>query len=119
MALTQLARRLGFGEGFCLASTSTRSSASTPPSPASRAEGARQFDISGLAGLQPRRVRGAGTLSWPVNWCGLGGGPDCSRTGASATPDARARLLPLAQHSPLMPGAPREDPPAPQQRAAA
>ncbi|HAT06329.1 MAG TPA: nitrate reductase [Aeromonas salmonicida] len=108
-ALTQLARRLGFGEGFAYEDEHDIFSEHAALSGFEN-EGARQFDISGLARLSRAEFEALEPLSWPVNADWPRGRARLFEDGRFATPDGRARLLPLAQHFPPQPEAgPGED----------
>lgn len=101
-ALTQLARRLGFGEGFAYESEHEIFCEHAALSGFEN-EGARQFDISGLADLSRAEFEALAPLSWPVNGDWPKGRARLFEDGRFATPDGRARLLPLAQHFPPEP----------------
>ncbi|MDM5121137.1 nitrate reductase [Aeromonas rivipollensis] len=109
-ALTQLARRLGFGEGFAYEHEHEIFCEHAALSGFEN-EGARQFDISGLADLSRAEFEALAPLSWPVNGDWPKGRARLFEDGRFATPDGRARLLPLAQHFPPQPKAapPGED----------
>ncbi|WP_429110487.1 molybdopterin-dependent oxidoreductase [Aeromonas media] len=108
-ALTRLARRLGFGEGFAYEHEHEIFCEHAALSGFEN-EGARQFDISGLAGLSRAEFEALEPLSWPVNADWPRGRARLFEDGRFATPDGRARLLPLAQHFPPQPEAgPGED----------
>ncbi|MNX86836.1 Nitrate reductase [compost metagenome] len=98
-ALTQLARRLGFGEGFAYEHEHEIFCEHAALSGFEN-EGARQFDISGLADLSRAEFEALAPLSWPVNGDWPKGRARLFEDGRFATPDGRARLLPLAQHFP-------------------
>ncbi|MFB3237622.1 nitrate reductase [Aeromonas salmonicida] len=101
-ALTQLARRLGFGEGFAYEDEHDIFSEHAALSGFEN-EGARQFDISGLARLSRAEFEALEPLSWPVNAAWPSGRARLFEDGVFSTPDGRARLLPLAQHFPPEP----------------
>ncbi|UUI60101.1 nitrate reductase [Aeromonas salmonicida] len=101
-ALTQLARRLGFGEGFAYEHEHEIFCEHAALSGFEN-EGARQFDISGLADLSRAEFEALAPLSWPVNSDWPKGRARLFEDGRFATPDGRARLLPLAQHFPPQP----------------
>lgn len=108
-ALTRLARRLGFGEGFAYEHEHEIFCEHAALSGFEN-EGARQFDISGLARLSRAEFEALEPLSWPVNADWPRGRARLFEDGRFATPDGRARLLPLAQHFPPQPEAgPGED----------
>ena len=98
-ALTQLARRLGFGEGFAYEHEHEIFCEHAALSGFEN-QGRRQFDISGLAGLSRAEFEALEPLSWPVNADWPQGRARLFEDGRFATPDGRARLLPLAQHFP-------------------
>lgn len=98
-ALTQLACRLGFGEGFAYEDEHDIFSEHAALSGFEN-EGARQFDISGLARLSRAEFEALEPLSWPVNAAWPSGRARLFEDGVFSTPDGRARLLPLAQHFP-------------------
>lgn len=108
-ALTRLARRLGFGEGFAYEHEHDIFCEHAALSGFENA-GERQFDISGLAGLTRAEFEALEPLRWPVNARWPKGRDRLFEDGRFATPDGRARLLPLAQHFPPQQGAgPGED----------
>ncbi|MGS3184665.1 molybdopterin-dependent oxidoreductase [Aeromonas taiwanensis] len=108
-ALTQIARRLGFGEGFAYEHEHDIFCEHAALSGFENA-GERQFDISGLAGLTRAEFEALEPLRWPVNARWPKGRDRLFEDGRFATPDGRARLLPLAQHFPPQQGAgPGED----------
>jgi assimilatory nitrate reductase catalytic subunit len=108
-ALTRLARRLGFGEGFAYEHEHEIFCEHAALSGFEN-DGARQFDISGLARLSRAEFEALEPLSWPVNADWPRGRARLFEDGRFATPDGRARLLPLAQHFPPQPEAgPGED----------
>lgn len=108
-ALTRLARRLGFGEGFAYEHEHEIFCEHAALSGFEN-EGERQFDISGLAGLTRAEFEALEPLRWPVNARWPKGRDRLFEDGRFATPDGRARLLPLAQHFPPQQGAgPGED----------
>ncbi|WP_439842541.1 nitrate reductase [Aeromonas taiwanensis] len=108
-ALTQIARRLGFGEGFAYEHEHDIFCEHAALSGFENA-GERQFDISGLAGLTRAEFEALEPLRWPVNARWPKGRDRLFEDGRFATPDGRARLLPLAQHFPPQQGAgPEED----------
>ncbi|WP_421245442.1 molybdopterin-dependent oxidoreductase [Aeromonas sanarellii] len=103
-ALTRLARRLGFGEGFAYEHEHDIFCEHAALSGFENA-GERQFDISGLAGLTRAEFEALEPLRWPVNARWPKGRDRLFEDGRFATPDGRARLLPLAQHFPPQQGA--------------
>lgn len=103
-ALTQIARRLGFGEGFAYEHEHDIFCEHAALSGFENA-GERQFDISGLAGLTRAEFEALEPLRWPVNARWPKGRDRLFEDGRFATPDGRARLLPLAQHFPPQQGA--------------
>ncbi|WP_043762372.1 nitrate reductase [Aeromonas taiwanensis] len=103
-ALTQIARRLGFGEGFAYEHEHEIFCEHAALSGFENA-GERQFDISGLAGLTRAEFEALEPLRWPVNARWPKGRDRLFEDGRFATPDGRARLLPLAQHFPPQQGA--------------
>ncbi|WP_421272334.1 molybdopterin-dependent oxidoreductase [Aeromonas taiwanensis] len=103
-ALTRLARRLGFGEGFAYEHEHEIFCEHAALSGFENA-GERQFDISGLAGLTRAEFEALEPLRWPVNARWPKGRDRLFEDGRFATPDGRARLLPLAQHFPPQQGA--------------
>lgn len=108
-ALTRLARRLGFGEGFAYEHEHDIFCEHAALSGFENA-GERQFDISGLAGLTRAEFEALEPLRWPVNARWPKGRDRLFEDGRFATPDGRARLLPLAQHFPPQQGVgPGED----------
>ncbi|MGU5528311.1 nitrate reductase [Aeromonas caviae] len=98
-ALTRLARRLGFGEGFAYEHEHEIFCEHAALSGFEN-DGSRQFDISGLAGLTRAEFEALEPLSWPVNVDWPQGRARLFEDGRFATPDGRARLLPLAQRFP-------------------
>ncbi|QXB53119.1 nitrate reductase [Aeromonas sp. FDAARGOS 1415] len=107
-ALTQIARRLGFGEGFAYEHEHDIFCEHAALSGFENA-GERQFDISGLAGLTRAEFEALEPLRWPVNARWPKGRDRLFEDGRFATPDGRARLLPLAQHFPPQQGAGLEE----------
>ncbi|WP_281704370.1 nitrate reductase [Aeromonas taiwanensis] len=107
-ALTQIARRLGFGEGFAYEHEHEIFCEHAALSGFENA-GERQFDISGLAGLTRAEFEALEPLRWPVNARWPKGRDRLFEDGRFATPDGRARLLPLAQHFPPQQGAGLEE----------
>ncbi|MFQ2091506.1 molybdopterin-dependent oxidoreductase [Aeromonas taiwanensis] len=103
-ALTRLARRLGFGEGFAYEHEHEIFCEHAALSGFEN-EGERQFDISGLAGLTRAEFEALEPLRWPVNARWPKGRDRLFEDGRFATPDGRACLLPLAQHFPPQQGA--------------
>lgn len=104
-ALTRLARRLGFGEGFAYEHEHEIFCEHAALSGFEN-DGSRQFDISGLAGLTRAEFEVLEPLSWPVNADWPQGRARLFEDGRFATPDGRARLLPLAQRFPEQPETP-------------
>ncbi|MDX7844419.1 nitrate reductase [Aeromonas caviae] len=104
-ALTRLARRLGFGEGFAYEHEHEIFCEHAALSGFEN-DGSRQFDISGLAGLTRAEFEALEPLSWPVNADWPQGRARLFEDGRFATPDGRARLLPLAQRFPEQPETP-------------
>ena len=98
-ALTQLARRLGFGEGFAYEHEHDIFCEHAALSGFEN-QGQRQFDISGLARLSRAEFEALAPLSWPVNAAWPSSRARLFEDGRFATPDGRARLLPLAQFFP-------------------
>ena len=92
-ALTQLARRLGFGEGFAYEHEHDIFCEHAALSGFEN-QGQRQFDISGLARLSRAEFEALAPLSWPVNAAWPGSRARLFEDGRFATPDGRARLLP-------------------------
>ena len=104
-ALTRLARRLGFGEGFAYEHEHEIFCEHAALSGFEN-DGSRQFDISGLAGLTRAEFEALSPLRWPVNADWPRGRDRLFEDGRFATPDGRARLLPLAQRFPEQPETP-------------
>lgn len=104
-ALTRLARRLGFGEGFAYEHEHEIFCEHAALSGFEN-DGSRQFDISGLAGLTRAEFEALSPLRWPVNADWPCGRDRLFEDGRFATPDGRARLLPLAQRFPEQPETP-------------
>lgn len=98
-ALTQLGRRLGFGEAFAYEHEHEIFSEHAALS-GFESEGERQFDISGLARLSRAEFEALTPLRWPINESWPQGRARLFEDGRFATPDGRARLLPLRQQFP-------------------
>ena len=98
-ALCQVARRLGFGEAFAYthpceifdehARLSGFENGERP------GESRRLFDISGLTGLDRADYDALAPIQWPVNAAAPHGTVRLFTDGRFATPDGRARLVPV------------------------
>jgi assimilatory nitrate reductase catalytic subunit len=100
-ALAQVAQRMGFLDGFnynspaeifdehaCLSATDN--------------DGARLFDIGGLAGLTPLEYEQLEPIQWPVPRRGHAGTQRLFENGRFQHPDGRARLVPTAPSGPAV-----------------
>ena len=101
--ISEVARRLGFGEAFAYEHPSeifdehARLSAfeNTPGEP-----GARLFDISGLAGLDLAAYDALAPIQWPVTRDAPHGTARLFEDGRFATPDGKARLIAVSPRGP-------------------
>ena len=103
--MTQVAARLGFAEAFPyvdpfeIFDEHARLSGfeNAVEGEGSESDGAtwRPFDISGLAGLDRAGYDGLAPVQWPVTAAAPAGTPRLFENGRFATPDGRARLLPV------------------------
>ncbi|MCG6659314.1 nitrate reductase [Halomonas campisalis] len=103
--ITEVARRLGFGEAFAYAHpgeifdeharlSGFENAGDTPD------EGRRLFDISGLAGLDRAAYDALAPIQWPVTAAAPRGTPRLFEDARFATPDGRARLVPVRPRGP-------------------
>jgi len=90
--LSQVARRLGFGEGFAYESVHEIFDEHARLS-GYRNDGERQFDISGLAGLGLAEYDALQPIQWPVNARSPAGTARLFATGTFTHADGRARLV--------------------------
>ena len=97
-ALTQVARRLGFADAFPYEHEQQIFCEHAALSGFEN-DGARQFDISGLATLDRTRFEALSPIRWPVNGANPTGCDRLFSDGRFATPDGRARLVVAAPHS--------------------
>ncbi|MGM0783728.1 MAG: molybdopterin-dependent oxidoreductase [Pseudomonadota bacterium] len=103
--MTEVARRLGFGAAFDYAHPSeifaehARLSGFENDADLSQ-DGARLFDISGLAGLDREGYDALAPIQWPVTAAAPQGTPRLFADGDFATPDGRARLVPVRPRLP-------------------
>ncbi|SDK17340.1 nitrate reductase [Billgrantia gudaonensis] len=103
--MTEVARRLGFGAAFDYAHPSeifaehARLSGFENDADLSQ-DGARLFDISGLAGLDRGRYDALAPIQWPVTAATPQGTPRLFADGCFATPDGRACLVPVRSQLP-------------------
>jgi len=100
--ITALARQLGHGEAFDYRAPVEifREHAALS---ALGNHGRRKFDIAALAGLAPQQYDDLAPLQWPVGVDGHGrltGTPRLFSNGNFATPDGRARLVPVTTVAP-------------------
>ncbi|WP_163559277.1 nitrate reductase [Halomonas sp. NO4] len=101
--ITQVARRLGYGEAFAfehpgeIFAEHARLSGfeNRPGTP-----GERLFDISGLAGLDREEYDALEPVQWPVTAEAPRGTARLFEDGRYATPDGRARLVPVRPRGP-------------------
>lgn len=91
-ALTQVARRLGFAEAFPYEHEQQIFCEHAALSGFEN-DGARQFDISGLATLDRTQFEALSPIRWPVNGANPTGCDRLFADGRFATPDGRARLV--------------------------
>ena len=102
--LVEVARRLGFGEAFpythpaAIFDEHARLSGFE-----NQGAGARLFDISALAGLDRAAYDALAPLQWPVTADAPRGTARLFEDGRFATPDGRARLLPVRPRAPAQP----------------
>jgi assimilatory nitrate reductase catalytic subunit len=97
--ITEVAKRLGYGEGF--AYTSPRDIfVEHARLSGFRNLGERLFDISALADLDPAGYENLTPVQWPVNAAHPGGTARLFGAGGFPGPDRRARLLPLSPKAP-------------------
>lgn len=103
--ITEVARRMGFGEAFPYSHPAeifdehARLSGFENPS-YTPGEGARLFDISALAGLDRDAYDALSPIQWPVTTQAPGGTARLFEKGRFATPDGLARLLPVRPRGP-------------------
>ncbi|WP_136069357.1 nitrate reductase [Modicisalibacter radicis] len=103
--ICQVASRLGFGEAFDYAHPGevfvehARLSGFENPLD-KQAEGARLFDISGLAGLDRAGYDALAPIQWPVNAAAPEGTARLFTDGRFATPDGLARLIAVRPRGP-------------------
>ncbi|SEM05040.1 nitrate reductase [Halomonas daqiaonensis] len=103
--ITEVARRLGFGEAFAYTHPAeifdehARLSGFENPSH-TPGEGARLFNISGLAGLDRAAYDTLAPIQWPVTAEARRGTARLFEDGRFATPDGLARLLPVRPRAP-------------------
>ncbi|MBZ9559967.1 MULTISPECIES: nitrate reductase [unclassified Modicisalibacter] len=99
--ITQVARRLGFAEAFGYCHPSEIFDEHARLSGFENAgEGARCFDISGLAGLDRAGYDALAPIQWPVNERAPEGTARLFTAGRFATPDGRARLVAVRPRGP-------------------
>ncbi|WP_111415086.1 nitrate reductase [Billgrantia lactosivorans] len=100
----EVARRLGFGEAFDYAHPCEIFDEHARLSGFENGEGPgespRLFDISGLAGLDRGAYDALAPIQWPVNAAAPHGTARLFTDGRFATPDGRARLLPVRPRPP-------------------
>ena len=92
--LSQVARRMGYGESFSYRDPSEIFSEHAALSGFEN-NGARDFDISGLTGLGAERYAALRPVQWPVTAAPEGGTPRMFGSGRYFNADARARFLPV------------------------
>ncbi|WP_431024068.1 molybdopterin-dependent oxidoreductase [Halomonas sp. H5] len=103
--ITQVARRLGYGEAFDYAHPAeifdehARLSGFENPSD-TQDKGKRLFDISGLAGLDRDAYDALAPIQWPVNAAAPQGTVRLFEDGRFATPDGQARLIAVRPREP-------------------
>ncbi|WP_104205278.1 nitrate reductase [Billgrantia saliphila] len=102
--MCEVAKRLGFGEAFDYAHPSEIFDEHARLSGFENDEGPgrsrRLFDISGLAGLDRTAYDALAPIQWPVNADAPHGTARLFIDGRFATPDGRARLLPVRPRPP-------------------
>ncbi|MBW5799968.1 nitrate reductase [Halomonas elongata] len=100
--ISEVARRLGFGEAFDYGHPAdifvehARLSGFE-----NEGDGRRCFDISALAGLDRQGYDALAPIQWPVTRQAPRGTPRLFEDGHFATPDGRARLLPVSPRGPV------------------
>ncbi|TFH85611.1 nitrate reductase [Billgrantia azerbaijanica] len=103
--ISEVARRLGFGAAFAYAHPSEifdehARLSGFENTPDLRTEGTRLFDISGLAGLDRAAYDALSPIQWPVTAEAPLGTARLFTDGRYATPDGRARLVPVRPRAP-------------------
>ncbi|MDI5933677.1 nitrate reductase [Halomonas kalidii] len=101
--ITQVARRLGFGEAFAYEHPGEIFDEHAQLSGFENQAGtdsARLFDISGLAGLDRAAYDALAPIQWPVTADVPHGTARLFEDGRFATPDGLARLIPVRPHGP-------------------
>jgi assimilatory nitrate reductase catalytic subunit len=98
-SLCQVARRLGFGDGFNFATPAEIFDEHARLS-ALENHGTRAFDIGGLAGLGESGYALLAPIQWPVMTADSGGTPRLFMDGRFYHPDRKARLVPTRPRPP-------------------
>lgn len=99
--ITEVARRLGYGDGFSYRSPADifREHAALS---AFENEGRRVFDIGALAGISDAQYDALTPVQWPVNAKHPEGTERLFADGYFPTADGRARLLPVTPRAPVV-----------------
>ncbi|MDI5889964.1 nitrate reductase [Halomonas rhizosphaerae] len=97
--LIEVARRLGFGEAFAYAHPAEIFDEHACLSGFEN-DGSRLFDISALAGLDRAAYDALAPIQWPVTTDAPHGTARLFEAGRFATPDGRARLVPVRPRGP-------------------
>ncbi len=100
--VSEVARRLGFGDAFAYDGPAAIFREHAALSGFENG-GSRDFDLSGLAGLDDRGYAALRPVQWPVNKAAPGGTKRLFAKDRYFTPDKRARAVPLAARSPAHP----------------
>ncbi|EPC02338.1 nitrate reductase [Litchfieldella anticariensis FP35 = DSM 16096] len=99
--MVEVAKRLGFGEAFAYAHPCQIFDEHARLSGfENEGEGFRLFDISGLAGLDRTAYDALSPIQWPVNASAPQGTARLFEDGRFATPDGRAKLIPVRPQGP-------------------
>ena len=98
-AMCEVARRMGYGQGFGFASAAEVFQEHARLSAFENA-GRRDFDLAGLADLKPEAYAQLAPVCWPVPAAGAGT-QRMFADGRFYTPDGRARLVPVRHRPPV------------------
>jgi assimilatory nitrate reductase catalytic subunit len=98
-SLCEVARRLGFAQGFNFATPAEIFDEHARLS-ALENNGSRAFDIGGLAGLGESGYARLAPIQWPVPTAESGGTPRLFMDGRFYHPDGKARLVPIRPRPP-------------------
>ncbi|WP_249979125.1 nitrate reductase [Vreelandella olivaria] len=102
--ICEVAKRMGFGEAFSYGHPYEIFNEHAQLSGFENAgDGKRLFDISGLAGLGQDAYDALSPIQWPVTEQCPCGTPRLFEDGVFATPNGRARLLPIEPRMPTQP----------------